>query len=143
MAEYVGIVSQTVAPNAAIVFSDSISCNSGAIYHRNESGIFILRGIVNNPCSNYARYQVIYNGNIAVPTDETPGPISVSIAIDGEALPSTTAIVTPTVVSAFFNVSSTTYIDVPRNCCLNISVENSSTIPIDIQNSNLTIVRTA
>ena len=52
-------------------------------------------------------------------------------------------IVTPTAVSAFFNVSATTYIDVPTGCCVTLAVENSSGPTITVQNANLTVERVA
>ena len=121
----------------------SIPCNKGYVYHRNESGIVILRGIVNNACSNFARFRVTFNGNITVPTGETVGPISVVLSIDGEAIQTSTAIVTPAAVENYFNVTSTAYITVPRGCCFNVGLENVSTIPINLQNANLVIGREA
>ena len=143
MSEYSYAATQEVAVNGNIIFNTTIPCNRGFIYHREESGIFILRGIVSNPTQCFARYQITYNGNIGIPTGETVGPINVTIAIDGESLPASTAIVSPTVVDSFFNVSVTAIVDVPRGCCLNCSIENGSTIPIDVANSNLTIARIA
>lgn len=149
MAEYLNNDVQTVAPGAAVALRTSIGCTKGFIYHRPESGILILRGVVNNPCSNFARYQVTFNGNIAV-AEGTPGPIAVALAIDGEPIATSTAIVTPTVAEAYFNVTSTAIIDVPRGCCLNLSVENvpadptaATTPTINVQNSNLTVSRIA
>lgn len=149
MAEYLNNDVQTVAPGAAVALRTSIGCTKGFIYHRPESGILILRGVVNNPCSNFARYQVTFNGNIAV-AEDTPGPIAVALAIDGEPIATSTAIVTPTVAEAYFNVTSTAIIDVPRGCCLNLSVENVPADPtavttptINVQNSNLTVSRIA
>jgi len=150
MAEYLNNDVQTVAPGAAVALRTSIGCTKGFIYHRPESGILILRGVVNNPCSNFARYQVTFNGNIAVAEGGTPGPIAVALAIDSEPIATSTAIVTPTVAEAFFNVTSTAIIDVPRGCCLNLSVENVPADPtavttptINVQNSNLTVSRIA
>ena len=57
--------------------------------------------------------------------------------------------VTPAAVGDFFNVSRTTFIDVPCGCCVTIAVENVSltaagvAIPIDVQNANLVIERVA
>ncbi len=150
MAEYLNNDVQVVAPGASVALRTSIGCAKGFIYHRPESGILILRGVVNNPCSNFARYQVTFNGNIAVVEGGTPGPIAVALAIDGEPIATSTAIVTPTVAEAFFNVTSTAIIDVPRGCCLNLSVENvpadptaTTTPTINVQNSNLTVSRIA
>ena len=86
---------------------------------------------------------VMYIKNIAVPTDETAGPISVALAIDGEALRTSNAIVTPTVADAYFNVTSTAFITVPKGCCFSVSVENTSTISINMQNANLVVERVA
>lgn len=142
MAEYVYNLVQEIPVNTGAIFNTSIPCNSGNIYHRNESGLIILKGNTNyNMC--YARYQVTFNGNIAVPTGETAGPISMAISIDGEPIMTSNAIVTPTVVDAYFNITSTAFITVPRGCCFNIGVENTSTIPINLQNANLVITRVA
>ena len=66
-----------------------------------------------------------------------------AIAINGEAVPSTTMIVTPAAVNEFFNVSASVFIDVPSGCCANISVKNTSTQTIDVQNANLIVERVA
>ena len=63
MAEYAYNPVQTVEPNQNIILDTVIHCNKGYVYHRNQSGIVILRGIVNNPTSCFARYQVTFNGN--------------------------------------------------------------------------------
>ncbi len=143
MAEYTYNAIQEINSGNSAIFNTSIPCNSGYIYHRNESGIFILKGIVSNPTSCFARYQVIFNGNIAIPTGETVGPISMSISIEGEPLFTSNAIVTPTVVDAYFNITSTAHITVPRGYNFNIGVENTSTIPVNLQNANLVINRVA
>ena len=134
---------QTVAVNNPVLLDTAIGCNRGYVYHRPESGILILRGIVNNPCANYATYQVTFNGNIALSTGSAVGPISIALAIDGEPIPTSQAIVTPAAVGDFFNVTSTAIIQVPKGCCFNVSVENVSAVAIDVQNSNLVIDRIA
>ena len=143
MAEFTYNPVQLINPSQNAIFLTSIPCNKGYVYHRNESGIVILRGIVNNACSNFARYRVTFNGNIAVPTGETVGPISVALSIDGEAIQTSVAIVTPAAVENYFNVTSTAYITVPRGCCFNVGLENVSTVPINLQNANLVISREA
>lgn len=152
MAEFTYNPIQLVQPNQPVILNTTIGCPRGYVLHRNESGIVTLRGIVNNPCSCFARYQVTFNGNIAVPADGTPGPISVSLAIDGEPIITSRAIVTPTAADSYFNVTSTAIITVPRGCCFNVSVENTSesatpaTTPapaINVQNANLTVSRIA
>ena len=143
MAEYVYPLNQTIASGNNVLLQDSIPCNKGYVIHRNGSGILTLRGIVNNPCAKFARYFVEFNGNIAVPAGETPGEISLALAIDGEALQTSLARVTPTATEAFFNVTSVAYITVPAGCCVTIAVENTSNIPIVAANSNLVVNRVA
>ncbi|MBQ8964124.1 MAG: hypothetical protein IJ089_10075 [Clostridia bacterium] len=159
MAEFTYNPVQLVQPNQPVVLNTSIACNRGYVLHRNESGIVTLRGIVNNSCGNFARYQVTFNGNIAIPDGGTVGPISVALAIDGEPILTSMAIVTPAATATdppttenFFNVTSTAIVTVPRCCCFNVSVENTSesttpaTTPapaILVQNANLTVTRIA
>lgn len=152
MAEFVFNDPQLVEPNQNVLLMDSIPCPHGYVIHRNNSGIITLRGIVNNPCANFARYQVTFNGNLAVPEGGTAGAIAIALAIDGEPIQTSKAIVTPAAVGDFFNVTSTAIITVPRGCCYTISVENVSvsadpaTTPapeIEVANSNLVITRMA
>ena len=158
MAEFTKNEVQTVNPNQPVTLNTSIGCNKGYVYHRNGSGIVTLRGVVNgNSC--FARYQVTFNGNIAIPDGGTVGPISVALALDGEPILTSRAIVTPAAAADdpptqnnFFNVTSTAIIDGPRCCCFNVSVENTSesatpaTTPapaILVQNANMTVTRIA
>lgn len=131
---------QTVPANQNVYFTDTVICGNCAISHRDDSGLVTLRGMTNQ-CR--ARFRVSFGGNIGLPADGTVGPISLAIAIDGEAVPSTTMTVTPAAVEEFFNVYSSLYVDVPRGCCVTISVKNISTVPVDVQNANLIIDRTA
>lgn len=152
MAEFTNNPVQTVNPNQPVILNTSIPCSKGYVIHRNESGIVTLRGIVNNPCNWYARYQVTFNGNIAVPEGGTAGAISIAIAIDGEPVLTSRAIVTPAAAEDYFNVTSTAIITVPRGCCFNVAVENTSesatpaTTPapaINVQNANMVVQRIA
>ena len=143
MAEYVYNPIQEIEDGQNVLLQDSIPCNRGYVIHRNGSGILTLRGIVNNPCAKFARYKVEFNGNIAIPTGGTAGEISLALAIDGEPLQTSRARVTPTVVNAYFNVTSVANITVPAGCCLTISIENTSGTSINVQNANLTVDRTA
>lgn len=153
MAEFVNNSVQLVQPNQPVLLTDSIPCNKGYVFHRNNSGIITLRGIVNNPCSCFARYQVTFNGNIAIPEDGTVAPISVALAIDGEPILTSTAIYTPAEADEYGNVTSTAIITVPKGCCFNVSVENTTAVPttpaganapaINVQNANVTVQRIA
>ena len=147
MAEFAFNPVQAVPAGQSVLLDTVIPCNRGYVYHRNQSGIMTLRGIVNG-CNNFARYQVTFNGNIALPEGATVGPISVALSIDGEPIPTSTAIVTPAAVDNYFNVTSTAIITVPRGCCNNVSIENTSTgatvnPTINIQNANATVFRIA
>ena len=143
MAEFTYNPVQLVQPNQPVILNDSIPCNKGYVIHRNESGLVTLRGIVNNPCNCFARYQVEFNGNVSVPEGGTAGPISIALSIDGEPILTSQAIVTPAAVDNYFNVTSTAIITVPKGCCLNVSVDNTSTEAINVQNANLTVTRIA
>lgn len=142
MAEYVYNAVQLVEPNQNVLMQTSVPCNRGYIYHRDGAGLLTLRGAVNGT-GCFARYQVTFNANIAVPEGGTVGPISVAIAVDGEALQTSRAIVTPAAVDQYFNATSTAIITVPRCCCFNVAVENVSTQAINVQNANLTVSRIA
>lgn len=143
MAEFISVPVQTVQPNQSVLLEDSIPCNKGYIYHRNGSGVVTLRGIVNNPCASFARYQVTFNGNIAVPTGGTAGEISIDLTLSGGEIASSKAIVTPEAVEEYFNVTSTAIVTVPKGCCFNVTVENTSDQAINVQNSNLVVTRIA
>lgn len=152
-AEYLANAVQDVSLNAPVIFTASIPCTKGYVYHEDETGIFILRGIVNNPCASFATYQVTFNGNIALPEDaETVVPIAVSIAVNGEPRLTSRAIFTPAAVGEYGNVTSTAIIKVPRGCCFSMSVEAvaATTDPtvtpapvIEVQNANFVINRIA
>ena len=119
------------------------------MFHEDETGIFILRGITPN-C--FARYQVTFNGNIAIPEGGTVGPIAIALTVNGEPRPTSRAIFTPAAVDQYGNVTSTALITVPRGCCFTVSLryvaadDDPATTPtpvINLQNANLVINRVA
>ena len=150
MAEYLSNQVQSVSLNSPVLFTDSIPCNNGCVFHEDGTGIFILRGVTNN-C--FARYQVTYNGNIAVPEEGELTPIAIAISVLGEERPTSRAIFTPQTVDEFGNVTSTAIITVPKGCCFSIAVryvdattadpEVVPTPTINVANSNLVITRIA
>lgn len=149
-AEYLANPVQEVSLNAPVIFNASIPCNRGYIYHEDETGVFILRGITNGQC--FATYQVTFNGNIAIPDGGTVAPIAVAITVSGEPRLTSRAIYTPADVDEYGNVTSTAIIKVPRGCCFSVSVDAvpASTDPtvtpapvIEVQNANLVISRIA
>lgn len=151
MAEYLANSVQAVALNAPVLFTASIPCTKGYVYHEDETGIFILRGIVNNPSCCFARYQVTFNGNIAIPEGGAVTPIAVALSVNGEPRPTSTAIITPAAVDEYGNVTSTAIITVPKGCCFSLGVRyvdatvaDPATTPtpsINVQNANLVINR--
>jgi len=154
MSEYITRDSvETVALNSAIPFIDSIPCRKGYVVHTNNTGIFVLRGIVNNPCSNFARYNVVFTGNIAIPTGGAITPIATAIVVSGEERTGSRSIFTPTAVDEYGNVTSRATIDVPRGCCFTVSVDyvsgvvdDPATTPtplINVIDGSLSIARTA
>ena len=149
MAEYLANAVQSVPLNQPAVFTASIPCPKGYVYHEDETGIFILRGITSG-C--FARYQVTFNGNIAIPEGGTVAPIAVALAVNGEERPTSRAIYTPAAVDEYGNVTSTALITVPRGCCFTLSLravpasDDPAVTPapvINLQNANLVINRVA
>lgn len=151
MAEFAYNPIQIVENGQNVILDTVIPCNKGYVFHRDQSGIVILRGIVNNACGCFARYQVVFNANVSLVEGETVGAISVSLAIDGEPIQTSKAIVTPAAVDEYFNVTSTAIVTVPRGCCFSVAVENTSSPAavggiapsINVQNANLTVSRIA
>lgn len=141
-AEYSAIATQTVAVDENILFNNGCrACRKGFIQHRDDSGIFFLKGS-SNGCRS--AYRVTFDGNIAIATGGTVEPISVAMTINGEALGNATATVTPAAIGNFFNVSVTTFIDIPCGCCVTVSIKNvSDTTAIDVTNANIIFDRVA
>lgn len=149
MAEYLANAVQDVALNSPAIFTASIPCPRGYVYHEDDTGIFTLRGITTG-C--FARYQVTFNGNIALPAGGTVGPIAIAISVNGEPRPTSRAIFTPAAAEEFGNVTSTAIVTVPRGCCFSLSVRavpasaDPAATPapvIELQNANLVITRIA
>ena len=152
-AEYSANATQTVEVNAPVIFTESpVPCNRGLIFHRDESGVFQLanNSPVRNCGCNYGcngcrkvyetLYRVSFHANIAIAEDGEIEPIQLTISINGEPDPSSTMISTPAEVGDFQNVGAEIFIAVPSLCgCESISVRNTSTQAIDVQNANLTV----
>lgn len=139
MAEYSYAAVQTVEAGQNVLFNETPVAPSRCIVHRDGSGIVTLRGLTNCQCR--ARFRVSFGANIAIPTGGTVGAISVAIAIAGEPLPASKAIVTPAAADNYFNVYIDTFVDVPAGCCVTVAVENTSDQAISIQNANLIVTR--
>lgn len=140
MAEYTANTLQTVGVGQDVLLTETAVWGNNSIMHREGSGLVLLRGLTNQ-CR--ARFKVYFGGNIAISTDGTVEPISLAITISGEAIPTSSMIVTPAAAEDFFNVGASIFIDVPKGCCVNISVRNISTQAIDVQNANFIVERVA
>ena len=152
MAELSANAAQDLAPNAALAFTEiPVPDTSGLIFTRVGSGVIRLASpakIIGKlysgcPCNRRlleAVYDVAFHANIAIPTGGTVGEISIAIAIDGAVDPSSTMIVTPAAAGDFFNVGADIQVVVPSICgCETISVVNTSTGNITVQNANLKV----
>ena len=141
MAEFSNSNTVSVAAGESLPLTETAVKAPVCIVHREGSGLVTLRGLTNGQCR--ARFKVSFGGNIAIPTGGTVGPVSVALAVSGEALNSATAIVTPAAVENYFNVFVVAFIEVPRGCCLSVALKNTSTQAISIANSNLIVERVA
>lgn len=140
MAEYTAISEQTVAVNSNVLLTETPVDGGRCVIHREGAGLVTLRGITNQ-CRS--RYRALFNANIAIPTGGTVGAISLAISLNGEAVQSTTMIVTPAAVEEYFNVSASVYVDVPNGCCTQVAIRNTSDQAILVQNANLIVERVA
>jgi hypothetical protein len=148
MAEFSNNSVQTVNPGESIVFTENpVPCRRGFVRYREGTGAFRLKGYVpyNGGCRcrqpQTAVYLIDFGANIAVPTGETVGTISVAVMVDGITIPSSTMAVTPAAVEQFSNVSRAINAQVDRGCYQTISIRNTSQIPILVQNANVIFSR--
>lgn len=139
--EIVANAIQAVEPNADVLFTNISVSGSSSIIWRPGSGLITLRGLPNGQCR--ARFRISFGANIAVEQTETVGPIYLSIALNGEAVPTSRMISTPAAVDEYNNVSADIYVDVPIGCCTQLSIKNTGTLITNVQNANLIAERVA
>lgn len=139
MAEFTAVATQTVAQNSNIIWTDTPVPGNCSIIHREGSGLVTLRALPNGQCRS--RFKVTFGANLAAVTAASA--VSLAVAINGEPVSSSTMIVTPAAVGEYFNVNSSIYLDIPTNCCSQISVENTSAQSVSVQNANLIVERVA
>lgn len=140
MAEFSNSSIVIVAAGENLPLTETAAKAPACIMHREGSGLVTLRGLTNQ-CK--ARFKVSFGGNVAIPTGGTVGPISVALAVGGEALNSATAIVTPAAVDQYSNVFTSVFVEVPRGCCVTVALKNTSAQAIEIANANLIVERVA
>lgn len=133
MIELTNTAVQTVPIGQSVVYNSTAVKGGCAERHREGSAQITL--------TKPGRYLVAFSGNIAVPTGETVGEISLALTYDGEVLGGSTMRVTPAAVAEYFNVSTQHYVDVYCNCCVNVAVLNTSGIPVLVESPNITAVR--
>lgn len=147
-AEYSANAVQTVPANQPVIFTESpVPCNRGLIFHRDESGAFLLSSLARGDggcgCCRplyETRYSVIFSANIAVPEEGTAEEIQLSVSIDGETDPSSIMRFTPADTEVYGNVSTAVIVSVPSICgCDTVSIRNTSAQDILVQNANVII----
>lgn len=137
MIELIQTAVVTVPVGQAVPFNETVVKSGCAEYHR--------PGAANVRLVKPGRYLITFSGNIAVPTGEAVGEVSLGIAADGSVMSGSIMRATPAAVEQFFNVSTQHYVDVPaccgNVCCIDVSVQNASDIPVLVDNANVTAVR--
>jgi len=134
MIEVLNTVVQTVPVGGAVAYNTQSvkSCNAAERWRAGSANLTLTKA---------GRYLVTFSGNIAVPTGATVGEVSLGLAQDGEVLAGATMRATPAAVGEYFSVSTQHYVDVYCGCCVNVAVENTGAIAVDVDNPNFTAVR--
>lgn len=138
MAEFTNANIVSVAAGQNVPLTETAVTGKPCIVHREGAGIVTLRGLTQQ-CK--ARFRVAFGANIAIPTGGTVEAISAALAINGEALNSATATVTPAAVENYFNIYVSAIVEVPKGCCVTVAMENTSAQAVSFANSNMTVDR--
>lgn len=140
LAEFTNSNIVSVASGQNVPLTETAISSKPCIVHREGSGLVTLRGMTNQ-CK--AVFKISYGGNIAIPTGGTVEAITAALSINGEALASATATVTPAAVENYFNIYVSAQVCVPKGCCVTVGMRNTSTQAVNFANSNLTVERVA
>ena len=140
LAEFTNSNIVSVASGQNVPLTETAVNSKPCIVHREGSGLVTLRGLTNQ-CR--AVFKISYGGNIAIPTGGTVEAITAALSINGEALASATATVTPAAVENYFNIYVSAQVCVPKGCCVTVGMRNTSTQAVNFANSNLTVERVA
>ena len=138
MAEFTNTNIVTVAAGQNVPLTETAVTGKPCIIHREGAGIVTLRGLTQQ-CK--ARFKVSFGANIAIPTGGTVEAITAALVINGEALNSATATVTPAAVENYFNIYVSAIVEVPKGCCVTVAMENTSAQAVSFANSNMTVDR--
>ena len=131
---------QTVSAGSNVLFTSTPVRGSCSILYTDGSGLVTLRGLTNQ-CR--ALFKVNFHGNIGLPLGQNPAAIQISIANNGETVNATTMISVPAAAGTLQNVGITTYIIVPKGVTAQISIKNTSSVPVNVANANLIVERVA
>lgn len=149
MAEWSSIGDQIVNPGESIVFTlNPVPCNKGLVTQLPGNAAFNLKGTVKyDRClckcqqPKFAQYLTDFGANIGIPEGGTAqDQISVAFAIDGSTIQGTT-MQAPGEVGTLYNISAATNIPVLKGCCQTLSVRNTSSVPVMINNPNIVFDR--
>lgn len=140
MAEFTNSSIVEVTAGQNVPLAETAVKGNACIVHREGAGIVTLRGATQQCC---ARYRVSFGANIAIPDGGTVEAITAALALDGEALISATATVTPAATENYFNIFVSAIVSVPRGCCATVAAQNTSTQAVNFANSNMTVERIA
>ena len=133
MINAVNVPVQTVAANGTVLFQNTRIRTGCSVRHEQGSGRFVaLKPGV---------YEVTYSGNVSIPTGGTVAPIILDLIQDGEAVAGSRVLLTPTAVATPTTFSRTVLVKVFCDCCVTLSVRNSGTDAINVQDANFVITR--
>lgn len=138
MAEFTNANIVSVAAGQNVPLTETAVTGKPCIVHRDGAGIVTLRGLTQQ-CK--ARFKVSFGANIAIPTGGTVEAITAALVINGEALNSATATVTPAAVENYFNIYVSAIVEVPKGCCVTVAMKNTSAQAVSFANSNMTVDR--
>lgn len=130
MIDAVNVPVQAVAVNSNVLFQSTRICTGCSVRHEQGSGRFVaLKPGV---------YEVTYSGNVSVPTVSQ---VILDLIQDGEPVAGSRVILTPSAADTPTTFSRTVLIRVFCDCCVSLSVRNSGTTSINIQDANFVITR--
>lgn len=131
MAELIYIPVQTVVSGGNAIFQS---------YRLGDPAVKLSPGagqIQIQPRGSVSRYRIRYRGNIAIPAGGTVEEISVALALNGEVLGNTLAVVTPAAVENYFYVAGEAICD--TDCCVTAALRNVSGQDILLRNAELVV----
>lgn len=134
MVDAVNVPVQAVVANGSVLFASTRIRTGCATRHEAGSSRVILL--------SPGVYRVSFNGNVSIPTGGTVAQTSVAVVQDGEPIAGSTMLYTPTAVAVPGNISTDVLVRVYQCCATStISVRNTGTDTINIQDANIVVTR--